>query len=1126
MLAGLLMAPALKTNPAPAAAQTLPSTPQTVTGGAPVQDADPILRTLLDRVRTDVTGEGFEQTHAPRFLILTVPDPEATYLGYTLDTWVEALQRAAETAGFLYDHHWLPWRPAGSEQAAPRASQREGESAGTPGLILFRPEAVKSVTVNARETGYNGAEATKVETPPRSPLLLVFLVGETASGGLNRRMFQRAVDYAAEISRRFKTELPEVIRVVGPTFSGSLPSLRAAIQTARSENRRLRFHVATGSATNVSSESLTNLLPGASSDLFELMIENDDAVQKRFLSLLRDHYRIPESRVAMLSEAGTAFGQGFATSGNNGEAPHRFTFPMELARLRQAYQRDPELSALWSGKGGDAPKVGLDLPTRTSGQAADRIPAFSTDVTPLSQELMMGQIAREINRRQAMAVGINATDTLDAIFVGRLMQRWCPSVRLFSFNPDVLFLHATPNLSFFGMVLVGNYPLLGPHPAWAGEQHSGQYHLYFANLTTHATYNACLRQILHLTGHPEADSTKLLSQYGSPFHAASGAPPIWVTAIGRDGIWPLTVLDLDTAQSRIHRLKAPSGVDAPQPAPLAARFWHLLYWATAAWCVWGLLRLDSHYTHLLSGKLRVAFTDLPRQLAGPGHFYLMMDACARLAIFLLVAAPYLAGAIHPGGVGMAAVYAAGLLTILLLAVPLWLLLHVATGSRGKPAAVRIAMAYPPLALLIITMLFGLTWVLQFRWQCAECSGGADATRLFFAIRTTHPSSGLSPAFPLAALLFAVAAWSGMQLRLLRFQEISSQTLPVPASGDPLFAGVRQQMERLADQRVGIYRPWQYVLTLGVVLFAVLLVRPLESFRSLEGGWYDYLCLVLLNMVFGLLILGALHFATLWSNLSALLRRLKWHPLREAFSRIPREFGSHPMWGVDHRQIHLRGLVSSVGLMRRLASRNWLDKTIAEQTESNVQPLLEADGSNEPPDLKLLAAVNQHLDRCSAALLDGPLAIAWRIDPNTRSRAGLNPEAVEPAEDLAAIRISAFLRSVLVPARHVLRYLVFGFLLLVLAIHTYPFQPHRTLVLWISVLFVFLGIVITFVLVKMEKNPVLSWLTGTPPGKLELSFLVRIGTLGAMPLLTVASAQFPQLGRTLFSWVDPILQMLR
>jgi hypothetical protein len=108
----------------------------------------------------------------------------------------------------------------------------------------------------------------------------------------------------------------------------------------------------------------------------------------------------------------------------------------------------------------------------------------------------------------------------------------------------------------------------------------------------------------------------------------------------------------------------------------------------------------------------------------------------------------------------------------------------------------------------------------------------------------------------------------------------------------------------------------------------------------------------------------------------------------------------------------------------------------------------------------------------------------------------------------------------------LRYLVFGFLLLVLAIHTYPFQPHRTLVLWISVLFVFLGIVITFVLVKMEKNPVLSWLTGTPPGKLELSFLVRIGTLGAMPLLTVASAQFPQLGRTLFSWVDPILQMLK
>jgi hypothetical protein len=49
------------------------------------------------------------QSHCDiRFLIATVPDPIDTPFGYLCDQYIEAMQRAAERARYIFDRKWLP----------------------------------------------------------------------------------------------------------------------------------------------------------------------------------------------------------------------------------------------------------------------------------------------------------------------------------------------------------------------------------------------------------------------------------------------------------------------------------------------------------------------------------------------------------------------------------------------------------------------------------------------------------------------------------------------------------------------------------------------------------------------------------------------------------------------------------------------------------------------------------------------------------------------------------------------------------------------------------------------------------------------------------------------------------
>ena len=102
------------------------------------------------------------------------------------------------------------------------------------------------------------------------------------------------------------------------------------------------------------------------------------------------------------------------------------------------------------------------------------------------------------------------------------------------------------------------------------------------------------------------------------------------------------------------------------------------------------------------------------------------------------------------------------------------------------------------------------------------------------------------------------------------------------------------------------------------------------------------------------------------------------------------------------------------------------------------------------------------------------------------------------------------------------------LFVLLAISSYPFQPaHRLLSLsWVAVLTLVALTVAVFV--HMDRDEVLSWINKTPPGQVVLNreFASRLATYGLVPLEGMAAAQFPDIGRFLFFWVQPFMNALK
>jgi hypothetical protein len=131
-----------------------------------------------------------------------------------------------------------------------------------------------------------------------------------------------------------------------------------------------------------------------------------------------------------------------------------------------------------------------------------------------------------------------------------------------------------------------------------------------------------------------------------------------------------------------------------------------------------------------------------------------------------------------------------------------------------------------------------------------------------------------------------------------------------------------------------------------------------------------------------------------------------------------------------------------------------------------------------------------------------------------------------AEEFVALRYVALIRYALLQMRSFLEFLMYGFILLVLALNLYPFQGQRQIGIALIVVFLVAGGYVVRVFAQMDRNPLLSRLSETKANELSGDFVRRLVSFGALPLITLVAAQVPAVGDFLLSWVQPTLQAFK
>src|SRR5215831_9058049 len=175
-----------------------------------------------------------------RFVIATVPSPVSTHLALMFDRAIDTIQQAAEDENYSYDSSWFPWNEVAKEYSSfddqQQAEKEEQEQEEQPGLV----------------------------------------VSESPTGGVDRHQFQNALELVRGLGN---AHADDPLRVLGPMFSGSLPSLDQALASSS------KINVFSGS---VSSEQGKTWFAGriGSRGRFQTAMSGDRDMVERFLGYL------------------------------------------------------------------------------------------------------------------------------------------------------------------------------------------------------------------------------------------------------------------------------------------------------------------------------------------------------------------------------------------------------------------------------------------------------------------------------------------------------------------------------------------------------------------------------------------------------------------------------------------------------------------------------------------------------------------------------------------------------------------------------------------------------------------------------------------------------------------------
>lgn len=1058
-------------------------------------------------------------------VIATIPDPLDSSAGTDFDAALDALRMAAVSAGYQPDRFYLPWtqKPlkiksnVKSDVVSPAdvslevsSEQFVGENGFFPGALLFRRS--------------------------NDELLLILLVGETATNGINGPAMWQALWYWEDLvgpamrpalwcQKDFvgpvvwkvfcswanpvwtnacpaEPQCPDIkqlppVSIVGPSFSGSASSLRRVLDRwASSQNVPiLPGRVISGS---VSGDAVQGTLSTSMEDRFRMtfrsLIHPGSDVKEALKSFLCTRGL---RRNLLLHEGDTQYGAVPTSSDESGESCWTWTasYPVHVSHVGDAYADLGLHAAREAYTRMSATKPFLPLSRGFVPQPTDVPQAFFPRNTASEVDISMGAMLESFHRLGPDSVTILGSSVHDRLFLASQVRHHLPQAQILLLDEHMLYVHPSHVTDLLGAWVVGTYPRLAFVRTQAGSV------LSFRSTEMQGIYNALLAMLSEMHPSRSSDILTHLAGYDGP----EGHPDLWLSAVGRSELWPIQPLDKgEKAASFMWKGPVPTPSLSPEGTdrecsnadtlriPLTSFDILLLvvgilsiYWGSYYWACNGATGADA--------KTNPRPWPWFRALSWLCHSH-HVNGWQRLlpaALFLLVVATHLGG-IWIAASAHEAVH--GKIVVLALSAPGAVLLFVSaidlvrrgilqlSGREGTPCGgIVTGLSHSFLVVAGIT-------IARFGWPVEESLKSERALAL---------TSGLSPTFCLYLLAAGVAVGLYAIGRDQRLAHHLPAVLGVTALHKEWHAKARR-IEAAVRWRPG----WPLYVAVALMLASILLGGRGLVALDREVAWAMSVALPVFTFLVMSLLLHALD---VWSALRRFLRALAATSLVKDFHDLPEQRGrtvslrpsSEPCsaaeleWDIDR----VEALVSArvLGLSENQEIARW--RAIMVETAARSWWTY----SYESP-------VQQALSGIAGCLVGKGRAFA---------------SMTKPERELIVSQITRFIALLVSIMKNSIGAALASALLLLLAVASYPIHPHPPLMRWALALVSAVVVVCFLLVMMMERNELLSRIANRSKGKVDLDgqFFAQIGAYVIVPVVAVLATQFPALSQWLFTFLQ-------
>jgi hypothetical protein len=1079
-------------------------------------------------------------------VIATLPDPIDSNVRWLFDPMLDAIQRAASDAHYVLDRFYIPdWNPEQNSDTD-HSSEPAGAHERWPGVVLFR---------GAASTG-------------PVPLLMVFLVSETATSGVHQTAFAKALDDS--LLTRVLSSQPtraDAFAILGPSFSGSVDSMLRTLRRFSGDHPSAHFRIVSGGATASDVQSQfenDSRLTGRVSYRATVVPDNMllTAIEQHLLRV--DPGIDQPGKIAILREANTEYGSSIAADSHFGSAafPSQWPpliqhaiwlpFPMHISRVRSEAQ--PAQSAAKT-QVATAPRRFSALDLSEPDKPTDQIPAFSPQLTSAAVELMIANMVDTIRRQRVRAVGLIATDARDKLFLAQQVSAYAPGVILFTIESDLMFIHPDYNKYVRGMIVASTYPLFAANQLWTAPSSPTGLRpglQQFSSTNSEGVYNALLALVAYdVNGaHTPGTSPPLLDYRPpapEPCFNGDCIPPAWISVVESDAIWPVGyTFPVQKTERMLGSLKvAPYPAQAVQLAALGPAddqpivrlsigMGLLLVLFVASACTSVALLVRWHW--LLPRRAhRTEPRGFDRAAAATRYqrVALATIAITGLAIaFVCYSALRLTWAAElriDHGIEVAAI-GAEILVVCAFIVACVMRDRTAIGTAAVRGNARLLRAVIGAVTLIVVVLGTFKGVL-YLWRMWS-SPAWPVGFIRFLTRTLEIGSGVSPILPLVLLSLPTLCWAILQLWRVggpTLARVSTSEWIAQVAGDDGEKWRARLHVAWLNPSGGLPASWLSVIlaVFAAIFFACWTIapstiEPIAFSQFLGAVWLVAQLCIALTLA---------HAVYLWSLNQGLLDALNASRLADAFARLPREIG---VYG------YLSPAPTRADLVRPACFYNALGDEMttlpANAFDAATAAALAADFALPRPD-----GMNniQHLPWSDtstfAQLLNGAgviysaLQTRWPQRPSTMFERKATVDTVDPverwtlrAEEYLAMLITLVIRQLSARVVRELLFVTIGLVLVIVALSWFPIYPLQPVIgyAWIwAALAAAAGI---WVSVTMERDPILSRLTRTPNRvQWNLAFATKLIVYVGIPLVTFFAAQFPQAGGTLLRWLTPI-----